>query len=163
MSYTHQAQIPLHNLSGKGKYAEIFPTLLSSLISIGKLCDNECIVTFDKHIVIVRKNKADIIEGYQDLMYGLWCFPIHDPYRDNQQSNMLADITSKHWFQHIKPMELRHTVAYRPTPPKDLAIFYHEILCCTTKRTLIQSINDGSFTTWPVITVKLIKRYLSDS
>ena len=40
--------------------------LHSSLISIGKLCDDECIVTFDKHKFIVSKNKDIIIEGYWD-------------------------------------------------------------------------------------------------
>ena len=65
---THQSQIPLQNLSRQAKYSEIFPTLHSSLISIEQLFYNECIVTFDKHIVIVRKSKANIIEGYQDSM-----------------------------------------------------------------------------------------------
>ena len=40
MASTHQAQIQLENLSSQEKHAEIFPNLHSSLISIGKLCDN---------------------------------------------------------------------------------------------------------------------------
>ena len=51
---TRQSQITLHNLSRQAKYAEIFTTLQSGLISIVQLCDDECIVNFDKHIVIVR-------------------------------------------------------------------------------------------------------------
>ena len=57
MSSMHQAQIPLQNLSIQAKHAEIFPNLHSSLISIGKLCDNECIITFENQKVIVIKNK----------------------------------------------------------------------------------------------------------
>ena len=66
VAYTHHAQISLKHLSSQAKHAEIFPNLNSSLISIGKLCENECIVTFDKHKAIVIKNKDIIIEGYQD-------------------------------------------------------------------------------------------------
>ena len=54
MASTHQAQIPLQNLSRQAKHKEIFPTLHSSIISIGQLCDDECIVTFEKHRVIAR-------------------------------------------------------------------------------------------------------------
>ena len=71
MTSTHQAQIPLTHLSSQAKYAEIFPNLHSSLISIGQLCDDECIVTFEKHKVIVSKNKDIIIEGYRDPINGL--------------------------------------------------------------------------------------------
>ena len=49
MASTHQAQIPLHDLSIQAKHEEILPTLNSSLISIGQLCYNESILTFDKH------------------------------------------------------------------------------------------------------------------
>ena len=72
MASTHQAQIPLKHLSIQEKYAEIFPNLHSSLISIGKVFDDECIVTFDKHKVGVSKNKDIIVEGYRDTKNGLW-------------------------------------------------------------------------------------------
>ena len=71
MSCTQQDQILLHNLSNQVKHPKIFPNLHSSLISIGQLCEKKCIVTFDKHIVIVSKNKDEIIEGYQDPTNGL--------------------------------------------------------------------------------------------
>ena len=63
---THQSQIPLKHLSSQAKHAEIFPNLHSSLISIGKLCDDKCIVTFDKQKFIVSITKDIIIEGYWD-------------------------------------------------------------------------------------------------
>ena len=61
MASTHKYQNPLKKLSSQEKHAEIFPNLHFSLISIGQLCDDECIVTFDKHKVIVSKNKDIII------------------------------------------------------------------------------------------------------
>ena len=57
----------------------------------------------------------------------------------------------------------RQPRAYRPTSQQDLATFYHQILCCPTKRTLLQAIKDGSFSTWPGLTEKLISKYLPES
>ena len=70
MASTHQSQILLKTLSSQWKHAEIFPNLHSSIILIGKLCYDECIVNFDKHKFIVIKNKDIIIEGYQDPTNG---------------------------------------------------------------------------------------------
>ena len=42
-------------------------------------------------------------------------------------------------------------------------MFYHHNLCCPTKRTLLQSIKDGFFSTWPRLTDKLFSIYLPKS
>ena len=96
-------------------------------------------------------------------MNGLWRFPLHDPSQGNQQYNIMEQSTRKHWFQYIKPMVLHHPREYFPTSQQDLAIFYDRILCCPTKRTLLQEINDGSFVTFPGLTEKLISDYLPES
>ena len=128
MESTHQYQIPLHNLSIQLKHEEIPPTLPYSLISIGKLCDDKYIVTFDKHRVILRK-KVKIIEGYQDPMNLLWSFPLHHPDQGKKKSNIISHSTRKNWCQHIKPMAPRHPRAYHPTSQQYFAIFYHQIIC----------------------------------
>ena len=134
MASTHQYQTPLKKLSSQAKHAEIFPNLHSSLISIGQLCDDECIVTFDKHKVIVSKNKDVIIEGYRDPTHGLWQFPINHPDQNNKQVNTMEP----HLWNHIRPMDPRHPREYLPTSHQDLAIFYHQILFCPTKQNLLQ-------------------------
>ena len=101
MASTHQSQIPLQNLSIQEKHAYIFTNLHASLISIEKLCDNSCIVTFGKHEFIVSKNKDKIIEGNRDPKNGLWRLPIHHPYHNNKHANMLEQITCNH----IRPMD----------------------------------------------------------
>ena len=128
MASKHQAQVPLQNLSSQEKHSEIFPNLHCSLISIGKLREDECIVAFDKHKLIVSKSKDIIIEGYWDPTNGLWRFLLHHTFQNNKQPHMLEHITSKHWYQHIKPMSLRHPRAHCPISQQDLAIFYHQIL-----------------------------------
>ena len=60
-------------------------------------------------------------------------------------------------------MAPRHLKAYQPTYQKYLAIFYHQILCCPNKHTLIQEIKDGSFSKWPGLTEKIILKYLPES
>ena len=98
MASTHQGHIPLKNLSIQAKHAEIFPNLYSSLISIEQLCDNECIVTFYKHKVIVSKNKDIIIEGYRYPTNWLWRFLLHHPGPDQQTSKYSgATLMQPHW------------------------------------------------------------------
>ena len=159
MASTHQSQTPLNHLSSQAKHAEIFPKLHSSLISIGQLCDHECIVTFDKHKVIVSKNKDIITEGYRDPTNGLWKFPFHHSAQNNKQANILEPQSCNY----SRPMAPQHSRAYRPTSQQDLAIFYHQILCCPTKCTLLQAIKYGFFSMWERLTEKLISKYLPES
>ena len=110
MASTHKYQIPLQNLSIQATHAEIFTYLHSSLISIGQLCDNECIVTCDKHKEIVSKNKDIIIEGYLKPTNGLWRFPLHHLDQKNKQSNMLYHTysTTLDQWRHGNPYHIAH-------------------------------------------------------
>ena len=68
-----------------------------------------------------------------------------------------------HLCNHRRQMAPRHPRAYLPTSQKDLAVFYHQTICCPTKRTLLQEIKDGSFSTWSGLTEKPITKYLPES
>ena len=57
----------------------------------------------------------------------------------------------------------RNPRAYRSTSQQDLSIFYHQILCCPTNRTLLQEIKYESLSTWPGLTEKPISKYLPES
>ena len=160
MASTHQSQISIHNLSKQKNMQKYSPPSTPVSFQL-EICGYLFIVTFDKHRVIVRKNKANIIEGYWGPMNGFWCFPLHDSSQGSQQSNMISHITSKHWCQHIKPMTPRRPRAYRPTYQQELTICYHHIFWFPKKLTLLQEINDGSFTTWIGLKAKLITNYLS--
>ena len=63
MSPTHQYQIPLHNLSRQAKNEKIYPAFKYGFIPIGKFCDGECIITFDKHRIVVRKKKKILLKA----------------------------------------------------------------------------------------------------
>jgi hypothetical protein len=51
----------------------------SSLVSIGKLCDEGCEATFDKNKVVVSKDKMPVLTGTRDTRTGLWRFPMQTP------------------------------------------------------------------------------------
>ena len=70
-------KIPLPTLSNKAQEAHIFPELTSAnLLSIGQLCDDNCIATFDKNNLIITKNNKTIIQGKRNFSNGMWYVPI---------------------------------------------------------------------------------------
>ena len=59
---THTALLPQQNLPDKARKAHIFPGLKKTLISIGTLCDNNCIAVFDeKRVTIYEERKRQIV------------------------------------------------------------------------------------------------------
>ena len=58
---SHIALLPQHNLPDKARQAHIFTGLQKPLISIGTLCDNNCISVFDeKRVTIYDKSTRQI-------------------------------------------------------------------------------------------------------
>ena len=90
-----------------------------------------------------------MIEGYRDSVNGSWRFQFHYSSQVNQQPKIIEhnpqtnQKTSKHWCQQIKTKAPQHPKEYLPTSQHYLAIFYHQIICCKKKLTLLQAINYG--------------------
>ena len=56
--------------------AHIFPNIKHSLVSIGSLCDAECIVTFRiKDVTVMYKNDT-ILRRWRNYHNKLWYFPL---------------------------------------------------------------------------------------
>ena len=70
--------LPLSDeLSDAAKMAMILPNLRSaSLISMGQLCDDGCDVFFNKHVLLVIKNKNIVLRGIRNRRDNLWDIPI---------------------------------------------------------------------------------------
>lgn len=62
------------NLPFEAREASVVPELKESLISVGKVCDADCIVTFDKNKVTATKNGKIIIEGERNKSNKLYYF-----------------------------------------------------------------------------------------
>jgi hypothetical protein len=78
MESSTRAAIPLAAaLSRKAQVGHIFDDLTSgSLISIGQLCDNDCVALFSKyHVDIIKAGKV-IIKGRRNTTNGLWTIPL---------------------------------------------------------------------------------------
>ena len=56
---SHIVLLPQHNLPDKAHKAHIFPGLHKPLISIGTLCDNNCIAVFDEKWVTIYEKLQD--------------------------------------------------------------------------------------------------------
>ena len=65
----------------------------SSLILLGKLCDDNCTVILDKKRLLAIKEDEIILRGRRNYLDGLWNIPIQLPYRKittNNQSVMAS-------------------------------------------------------------------------
>ena len=77
---TSQAKIQiLSELSDEAQHVFMFNDLATeSLLSIGQLCNDDCIVLFSKYLLKILKNKKVIIEGKRNNK-GLWDVLLHHP------------------------------------------------------------------------------------
>jgi hypothetical protein len=70
---SHTCNLLLTDLPPQARQAHILPGLVhNSLISVGQLCDNGCIVTFTHDQVTVTKNKKCVMHGSRDPKSRLW-------------------------------------------------------------------------------------------
>jgi hypothetical protein len=76
---TQSGQLPLHrSLSTKATTAHILDGITnSSLISIGQLCDDDCIAVLDKMKLKIYKNQECILQGTRNRTDGLWDISIN--------------------------------------------------------------------------------------
>ena len=68
ISSNEKGQIPLSSLLSKeAKTAQILPKLASSsLISLGQLCDDDCVIMLHKKKLLAIKNKEIVLQGIRN-------------------------------------------------------------------------------------------------
>jgi len=90
MTATHTADLNLPNLPRTACTAHINPALgTTSLISVGQLCDAQCIATFTNNKVTITHNNNTILTGKQTKSSNLWQATIpHIAEKTAQQNNM---------------------------------------------------------------------------
>ena len=74
---TSTGQLQLHpDLSSHAQKAHLLPNLGTSLLSLGQLADNGCVILLDKSQLDVFKNFKLLLKGTRNLRDGLWDIPL---------------------------------------------------------------------------------------
>eukprot|EP00957_Ditylum_brightwellii_P137441 10478649-Ditylum_brightwellii.AAC.1 len=50
----------------------------NNLLSVAKLCDADCTVTFSRNKVVMEKNAEQLLQGWQDTSNRLWRVPLEE-------------------------------------------------------------------------------------
>ena len=117
--------------------AYVFPQLQSeSLLSIGQLCDAGCIAIFDKIKLSIYKDGRLLLSGRQNPNDGLWDVPF-----DQNHTNKMNYIISK------------------DKSKTELAQYLHGCAFSPSLKTLQDAVDQGNFSSWPVITDLNLKNF----
>ena len=82
-------------LSQQATNTKIFPKLNYCLISLGQLCDDDCIATQTKHDLIVKKNNLIVLQGSWSISVDtLW--DIHFLQQKHQNHNISYPAPTQH-------------------------------------------------------------------
>ena len=112
---THEGTINIkNNLTPEASQVLVFPNLTNeSLVSIGQLCDNGCIVLFTKKYAYICKEKKLVATGYRNPFDGLWDLRANANITQQSMSNNIKNINYI-----IKKDKTKH----------DLTAYYHASL-----------------------------------
>jgi hypothetical protein len=114
---------------------------IKSLLSVGQLCDEGCIVTFKQDTVIIcDSGNSQILSGPQDLNTGLWRINL------KQTHNRISHPISNNVY------ELRNTGA--------LVNNLHKALFSPAKSAMLQAVKDRHLITWTGLTEDAINTHL---
>ena len=120
-----------------------------SLISMSKLCNDECTVAFTATDVSVTKNNNIIWTGARDPDTKLWTLPLITNAQDAQPNERTSPTMSVNSVFEI-------------TSIKNKLLYLHACAGYPTKSTWLKAVRKGYFKSWPVLTHDLIARYLTE-
>jgi hypothetical protein len=140
---SHTCNLLLTDLPPQARQARIFPGIVhNSLISVGKLCDNECSVTFTQDQVTVSKNEKHLMYGSRDPKSRLWRVNLKQKFEtENIQCNHAHDNNNQ----------------------KDLTNYLHAACFSPVRSTWIRAIKNEHFSSWPELTEHTVEKHLSKS
>ena len=135
------------------QHAYMFNDLATgSLISIGKLYDDNCFALFSKYFLKILKNNKVIITGKRNNNE-LWDILL----KGNTEDTPLA-ITSP-----IKPVPVENGVICLDQTKQELAQYLSATCFGPAPSTLLCAIRKQHLNTWPGLSVNLISKYLPKS
>jgi hypothetical protein len=141
---THTATLNLPSLPNAARQAHILPGLdQHSLLSVGKMCDSGCAITFTANKVAVTHGATTILTVQRDKESGMWRVPL-----GNTNSAQAA------------PEHFVHN-GYEQKSIQDTITYLHTRCFSPVQNTWIKDI--GYFATWSSVTVDNARKYLQKS
>jgi hypothetical protein len=130
MESSHTADLDIPKLNTAVSKAHVFPGMTHhSLLSVGQLCDESYIVTFQQDTVTICNSESS----------KLWRINV------KQTNNHIPDPIANNMY------ELRNTGA--------LVQYLHKALFSSTKAAMLQAVKDGHLITWPGLTEDAINNH----
>jgi hypothetical protein len=142
MESSHTADLDIPKLNAAASKAQVLPGMTHhSLLSVGQLCDEGYIVTFQRDTVTICSSESSkLLSGRQDETTGLWGINL------KQTNKHIPDPISNNVY------ELCNTGA--------LVHYLHKALFSPTKAAMLQVVKDGHLITWPGLTEDAINKHL---
>jgi hypothetical protein len=114
---------------------------LHSLLSVGQLCNEGYIVTFQQDkVTICNSDNSKLLSGPRDANTGLWRINLKQP------NKTIPDPIANNVY------ELCNTGA--------LVHYLHKALLIPTKAAMLQAVKDGHLITWPGLTEHAFNKHL---
>jgi hypothetical protein len=90
---THTCTINIPGVPHAACSGHIFPQLKTPLVSIGQLCDHDCIATFDKTRVVITQHNATLLTGFRSPTTNLWQLPLTTDTSHNNITTQIIRLT----------------------------------------------------------------------
>ena len=142
------ALLPQKNLPDKARKPHKFKGLQKPLISIGTLCDNNCIAVFDEKMVTIydKTTRQIVMQGHRDPKTTLFMINMTAPLRAMTEQHITDTLRANH--------------VYETKSKQELTLFYHAACFSSIKRAFVDAIKRNAFESWSGLTVELVNKYL---
>jgi hypothetical protein len=157
----HVTQLPFSQLSPHANQADSFDDFPTSLMSVGKTCDDGTISIFTKNDVTVYNE--------QDVLITCKGEPILIGVRDEHGRYRIPLVQQKGQWQPRTPRKrvkakLQQANSVYDLPSIEQAIKWMHAVCgYPVKSTWIKAIKAGNFVGWPLLTEKNVNKYYPES
>ena len=152
LTSTHSGLLTIPHVSSQATIAHVLPGLKNtSLLSLGQLADDGCVILLNKHHLQVFKNFEMILQGHRNKTDGLWDvpFPTNKP--------IIKPFPPKNMVQKV------NIITPKQQPTKTLIQYLHATLFSPSKSTLLQAIRNGLLGGWPGLTCANVTKYLTET
>jgi hypothetical protein len=142
MESSHTADLDIPELNAAASKAHVLPGMAHhSLLSVGQLCDEGYIVTFQRDTVtICNSDNSKLLSGPRDVTTCLWRINL------KQTNKPIPDPIENNVYELLNTGYLVH--------------YLHKALFSPTKAAMLQAVKNGHLITWPGLTEDAINKHL---